>query len=49
MTSRKFFGEITKKIPDKQRIASGIVYKNIVFNDFAAKYKKKNYQIGMFQ
>lgn len=50
MTSRKFFLEITKKIPDKQRVASGIVYKNIRFSDYADKYKKKPpLQIGMFK
>lgn len=50
MTSRKFFLEITKKIPEKQRVASGIVYKNIRFNDYADKYKKKPpIQIGMFK
>ena len=49
MTSRKFFLEITKKIPDKQRVASGIIYKNIKINDFADKYKKpKQLSIGMF-
>lgn len=50
MTSRKFFLEITKKIPDKQRISTGIVYKNVAFNNFAEKYKKpKPISIGMFK
>ena len=49
MTSRKFFLEITKKIPDKQRISTGIVYKNICFNEYAERYKRaKPLSIGMF-
>lgn len=50
MTSRKFFGEIAKKVPDKQRIARGIVYKNIRFTDFAEdKFKRKpRYVASMF-
>lgn len=48
MTSRKFFLEITKKVPDKGRIGAGIVYKNIRLTEFGERFKKKNYQIGMF-
>lgn len=48
MTSRKFFLEMTKKIPDKSRTGAGIVYKNVRFNDSVSQYKKKNFQIGMF-
>ena len=50
MTSRKFFMEIAKKVPDKQRIAKGIVYKNIRFTDAVEdKLKKKNYALTMFR
>ncbi len=49
MTSRKFFTEIAKKVPDKQRVAKGIVYKNIRFTDLAQdKFKKKNFSLAMF-
>lgn len=35
MKSRKFFLEIAKKLPDKGRISTGTVYKNIVFTEYA--------------
>lgn len=49
MTSRKFFTEIAKKVPDKKRVSSGIVYNNIRLTDFAQdKFKKKKMSIQMF-
>jgi putative DNA primase/helicase len=35
MTSRKFFVEIGKKIPDKKRISSGILYQHIKLTEYA--------------
>lgn len=49
MTSRKFFTEIMKKVPEKTRISSGIVYKNIRLTDFAEGLKKKKPSINMFR
>jgi len=49
MTSRKFFTEIAKKVPEKGRVASGIVYKNIRFSDAAEKsFRRRNYRADMF-
>ena len=48
MTSRKFFMEIAKKVPEKQRIARGVVYKNIRFTEFAGKFQRKHYTASMF-
>ena len=49
MTSRKFFGEIGKKIPEKTRVSSGILYKNISLTDFAEKhFTKKQMSINDF-
>lgn len=41
MTSRKFFMEIAKKLPEKSRTSSGIVYRKIRLTDYA-KGKKEN-------
>ena len=35
MTSRKFFSEIAKKLPDKKRVSSGMIYQNIRLTEFA--------------
>lgn len=49
MTSRKFFLEITKKVPEKGRTSGGIVYKNIKFSEGAERsYRKRNYRADMF-
>lgn len=49
MTSRKFFLEITKKVPEKGRTGMGIVYKNVKFTEAAQRgYVKKNYKAEMF-
>lgn len=49
MTSRKFFTEITKKVPEKGRTGAGIVYKNVKFTEVAQRgYVKKNYRPEMF-
>ena len=42
--------EIAKKVPDKQRVAKGIVYKNIRFSEaIEDKMRKKNYALTMFR
>lgn len=48
MTSRKFFGEIGKRTPEKKRISSGIVYQKIKLTEFARRFQKKNYSASMF-
>ena len=52
MTSSKFFREITKKLPEKARRASGIVYPKIKETEYAQSLLKsgyKNYSIGDFK
>lgn len=49
MTSRKFFGEISKKTPERSRISSGVIYKKIRFTDFAKQFEKKKYTSDMFK
>lgn len=49
MTSRKFFGEMTKKLPEKQRVSTGIVYKKIRLKQEAGKYQKRTYSADMFK
>ena len=49
MTSRKFFLEITKKVPEKGRTSGGIVYKNVKFSDAANReFRRRNYRPEMF-
>jgi len=49
MTSRKFFLEIGKKLPDKKRIAEGILYQGIKLSDVAKKeFLKRQYRIEDF-
>ncbi len=52
MTSRKFFMEISKKLPDKVRTSKGITYKNIKFTEYAKSKlnsKPKNYSFSDFK
>jgi putative DNA primase/helicase len=53
MTSSKFFREITKKLPEKARRASGIVYPKIKETEYAQSLLKtgysKNYSISDFK
>lgn len=53
MTSRKFYTEIAKKVPEKTRIHEGVCYKGIKLNDYAKqllapKENTKNYNIDDF-
>lgn len=50
MTSRKFFGEIGKRAPEKKRISSGIVYPKIRLTDAARSLvrRQKQYSASMF-
>lgn len=48
MTSRKFFGEMGKRTPEKKRISSGMVYQKIRLTDFAKSFEKKNYSASQF-
>lgn len=53
MTSRKFYLEIVKKVPEKTRIDKGVCYKGIKLNDYAKqllapKENTKNYSIDDF-
>lgn len=53
MTSRKFYTEIAKKVPEKTRIHEGVCYKYIRLNDYAKqllapKENTKNYSIDDF-
>lgn len=49
MTSRKFYGELGKRTPEKKRIASGIVYQKIRLTDFAKRFQHKNYTASLFK
>lgn len=49
MTSRKFFMEITKKLPEKARTGSGIVYRKIRLTDYAKGKLKPKYNASMFE
>lgn len=42
MTSRKFFIEIGKKLPEKIRQSDGIYYPKIIFTDYAKKLVEQN-------
>lgn len=53
MTSRKFYTEIAKKVPEKARIHEGICYRGVKFTDYAKelmshKEPAKNYSIDDF-
>lgn len=44
MTSRKFFGEFSKRTPDKKRVSSGIVYQKLRITDFGKKFQRGGMQ-----
>lgn len=50
MSSRKFFNEVTKKLPEKQRASSGMFYTKIRLTEYAKTLlnKTKNYKITDF-
>ena len=48
MSSKKFFTEIVKKIPDKGRSGKGIFYSKIKLTDYAESLVGKNYRIDDF-
>ena len=41
MSSRKFFLEITKKLPEKKKAAEGIMYTKIKLTDYAKSFLRK--------
>lgn len=46
MSSRKFFGELGKRVPDKKRKSSGIIYPNLKLTEFGRTFLK--YSASMF-
>lgn len=50
MTSRKFFGELGKRTPEKRKLASGVVYGKIRLTELAKSLKNKGrgYSSSMF-
>lgn len=48
MSSKKFFAEITKKLPDKNRSARGIFYTKIKFTDYANNISARQYKPSDF-
>lgn len=48
MSSKKFFVELAKKVPDKGRNVKGIYYNNVRFSDYALSLTPKNYTISDF-
>lgn len=49
MSSKKFFREITKKLPTKGRIGAGIYYSNIRFTEYAKGITPKQYKFEDFK
>ena len=50
MSSRKFFTEVTKKLPEKVRGGSGMFYTKIHLTDYAKTFlPRKNYTIEDFK
>lgn len=48
MTSRKFFGELGKRTPEKKRTSTGVVYCKIKLTDFARRFVQTHYNASMF-
>ena len=50
MSSRKFFNEVTKKLPEKKRAGSGMFYTKIRLTEYAQEllHKQRNYKISDF-
>lgn len=49
MSSKKFFREMTKKLPTKGRIGAGIYYSNIRFTDYARGITPRQYKFEDFK
>ena len=49
MTSKKFFNEVSKKLPEKGRNGKGIFYSRIRFTDYAKQFVSKQYKIEDFK
>ena len=49
MSSKKFFMEIAKKLPEKKRNSKGIVYGQIRFTDYAVSLVGRQYKIEDFK
>lgn len=49
MSSKKFFMEVQKKLPEKSRSAKGITYSKIQLTDYAKKLVPKQYSIDDFK
>lgn len=49
MSSKKFFREIGKKLPDKGRTSAGIFYKDVVMTEYGKRFVTKNYSIDDFK
>lgn len=47
LSSRKFFLEITKKLPEKKKAADGILYTKIKLTDYAKAFLKKQRQYSI--
>lgn len=48
MTSRRFFGELGKRVPEKKRVASGIVYQKLRLTDTAKTFSPHKYSKDLF-
>ena len=50
MSSRKFFNEVTKKLPEKKRAGSGMFYTKIRLTEYAQEllHRQRNYKISDF-
>lgn len=48
MSSKKFYNELSKKLPDKGRNSKGVYYKNIVITEVAQDLLGVNYSIDNF-
>lgn len=49
MTSKKFYSELAKKVPEKGRSAKGVYFACVVFTDFAKELMGHNYQFNEFK
>ena len=48
MTSKKFFREISKKLPEKGRSSKGIYYSNISLTEYAKGLQGRSYSFADF-
>lgn len=49
MSSKKFFTELQKKLPNKSRSAKGIVYGNVLFTDYGRQFVTRQYNPADFR